>query len=219
MRMIQSYLLTKLFVPTLRKGFVSRPRLISMLDKAVEENQRLVVLCAPAGYGKTTLLSEWVHQKKDQSCISWYSIDEDDNDPARFFFYIMVAIGDKNQGDEFHHQEFLLLPHISAFKIMVDNILNQIAQSDTPRILVFDDYHLIHDQEIHSTISYMLDHLPPKIQIVLSMRSEPPLSIAKLAARAQVTEIRGDDLRFTTEETIKFLHQTMNIRLSPEEEK
>lgn len=176
---------------------------------------KLTLILAPAGFGKTTLLSEWLRQTKKPVC--WLSLDEGDNDLTRFFAYFIAALQfeSKNIGSstlsmlnevEFTNYESFLIP-----------LINEIAKLKQDITLVLDDYHLITNCLIHSSLTFLLEHLPPQLHIAVASRVEPPLPVARLRARNQLTEIRGADLRFSDTEAALFFNQVMKLSLTKEQ--
>jgi LuxR family maltose regulon positive regulatory protein len=211
---------TKFYVPPLRPRSVSRPRLTDRLDEGLAH--RLTIISAPAGFGKTTLLSEWVHHT---SCpVAWLSLDHGDNDPARFWAYAIGAL----QRVEASVGAAALVALQSAQPPPTESVLtaliNEIAALPGPRdkegrpyVLILDDYHLITAQPVHDGLTFVLDHLPPNLHLVIATRADPPLGLARLRARGQLVELRQSDLRFTTEEAAAFLDQVMGLSLSAQD--
>jgi len=176
---------------------------------------KLTLISAPAGFGKTTLLSEWVHQI--DAPAAWLSLDAEDDEPAHFWAYMLAAlqrldVGLAQGAEHLFHATQLEPP--SAQAILVP-LLNEIAALQEQVVLVLDDYHLITSQAIHNGMVYLLAHQPSQLHLVLSTRADPPLPIVRLRARGQVTELRVDDLRFTPDEVAAFLSGTMGVDLSP----
>jgi LuxR family maltose regulon positive regulatory protein len=207
-----SLLATKLYIPRARPNRVDRPRLIARLDEAML--QPLTLICAPPGFGKTTLLSEWI--PRSEKCVAWLSLDETDNDPARFWAYFIGAIRtlDSRLGE---HALSLLraaqrqLPPIES---ILTALLNDIAAFPDDFALVLDDYHVIETRAIHDALNFLIDHLSRQMHVILSSRIDPPLPLARLRARNQLAEIRSADLRFTPDEAAVFLNQVMGLSLS-----
>jgi LuxR family maltose regulon positive regulatory protein len=208
-----SLLQTKLYIPSVRPGLITRPRLIARLNAGL--NRKLALISAPAGFGKTTLLSEWVTQF--QSRAAWLSIDREDSDEARFWTYLVVAL-QAVQADL--GQDALRLLQASqrpATNTILTALLNQMAALPQETILVLDDYHQISDPSIHKGLTFLLEHLPPQMHLAISTRADPPFPIHRLRARSQVTELRSDDLRFTADEAAAFLNATMGLNLAKED--
>jgi LuxR family maltose regulon positive regulatory protein len=220
--MTTALLSTKLYIPPVRPELVSRPRLIERLNAGL--HRKLTLISAPAGFGKTTLLSEWAG-----GCgrpIAWVSLDRGDNDPTRFWTYFIAAL-QTIQADvaEAAVGEAALAmlqspggagastpPPIEA---ILTALINEITERLAAFVLVLDDYHLlIKAQPIHDALGFLLDHLPPQMHLVIATRADPPLPIARLRGRGQVTELRLTDLRFTPDEAAEFLNQVMGLELS-----
>jgi len=204
---------TKLYIPPLRRELVSRSRLIERLNAGLD--RKLTLISAPAGFGKTTLLSEWVG-----GCgrpVAWVSLDESDNDPARFLAYFVAAV----QTIETNIGQGMLsafqAPQRPPIESLLTGLINEIATLPDPFALVLDDYHLIIAQPIHDALTFLLDHLPPQMHLVIAGRADPPLPIARLRGRGQATELRLTDLRFTLDEAAAFLNQVMGLDLSADD--
>jgi LuxR family maltose regulon positive regulatory protein len=207
---IPPVLKTKLFIPTLRPGLVRRKRLIEMLQAGLE--RRLTLLSAPAGFGKTTLICEWIRECGQPA--AWLSLEDSDNDPVRFLSYLITAFQtiQPELAAGFLSSFHTLKP--SAAESVLTQLLNEIAEIKEHCILVFDDYHLIHDSTIHGYLGFLVEHLPEKLHLVVCTRADPPLPLATLLARGQLTELRAGNLRFTPEETAEFLNRLMGLDLS-----
>lgn len=186
-----------------------RPRLLEHLQRGLDENRKLTLISAPAGYGKTTLVAEWVANLQSKTSnlklpISWLSLDEADNDPVRFFRYFLAAFQQSDSSLGANSQSLLELPQLPPINAMLDSLLNELAASDFPFLLIIDDYHIINHLHIHSTLEYFIDHQPAQVHLVFTTRADPPLPLARLRARGQMTELRARDLRFTAEEARQF---------------
>jgi len=217
---------TKLFIPPARPELVPRPRLIERLDASLY--RKLTLLSAPAGFGKTTLLSEWNHaldvHRPTQDAgdgapvrTAWLSLDEGDNDPTRFLTYATAALqtteGDIGRG----LLSALQSPRPPPAEGVLTTLINELAALSHRTVLVLDDYHLIEAQPIHDVLTFLLRHLPPGMHLVIATREDPPLPLARLRARGQLTELRATDLRFTPSEAAEFLNQAMGLDLSAED--
>jgi len=210
-----SLLLTKLNIPHTRASGVIRPRLTEKLFDGVNRPGSFVLLSGPAGFGKTTLLSEFVGQLGQP--VAWVSLDEGDNDPIRFWTYLITAcqsfqpkVGESALA---FFQTSQPLPDDAIPTILI----NDLVRLESDLILILDDYHLIHNPFIHAALGFLLDHIPDRLHLVLSTRVDPPWPLARFRARGQLLEIRAVDLRFTTEEAAAFLHQVMELNLSTED--
>ena len=206
--MLNPLLATKLFIPPARSNRVPRPRLIDQLNIW----RPMALISAPAGFGKTTLLSDWIPQS--QHCVTWLSLDEDDNDPIRFWVYVVASL-QKLRADLGEDALALLQsahpPHVTA---ILSTLINELSAFPENFSIVLDDYHLIKTQPIHEALTFLLNHLPPQMHVILTTRADPPLPIARLRARNQLTELRANDLRFTPDESAVFLNEVMELRLS-----
>ncbi|MGB0383406.1 MAG: LuxR C-terminal-related transcriptional regulator [Ardenticatenaceae bacterium] len=208
-------LATKLYVPHTRSNLVPRPRLIEKLNRG--RDGKLTLVSAPAGFGKTTLVSHWLRESALPT--AWLSLDEDDNDPHRFFTYLMAAV-ERVAGVGQRVQSVLQSPEPAPAKAFVIALINDYAAVDargSSLLLVLDDYHLITTPSIHHALAFLLDHLPAQMHLVVTTRAEPPWALARLRARGQLSEIRVADLRFTATEATFFLSQVMGLALSPEQ--
>jgi LuxR family maltose regulon positive regulatory protein len=206
-------LATKLYAPTLRAGLVPRPRLIERLTAGL--GCRLTLVSAPAGFGKTTLTAAWL-QGAGQ-VYTWLSLDEADNDPARFTAYLLAALQkiDPNIGQA--AQVMMQAPQPPPPEALLTGLINDIAATPEPFVLVLDDYHLIQALPIHQQIGFLLEHQPPQMHLVIATREDPPLPLSRLRARGQIMDIRQRDLQFTEEETGEFLRRMMDLDLSADD--
>lgn len=208
-----SLLLTKFYTPPVRPGLVRRPRLIDQLNKGVASGNKLTLVSAPAGFGKTTLIAEWLHGA-EWPC-SWLSLDSDDNDPARFLAYLLAALHQVDPDIGQTAQGILSeQPHPPWPEALVVSLINEIAATPVPFFLILDDYHLIHTSFIHQQIAALLEHQAHPMHLVLISREDPPLPMSRLRARGQVTDIREADLRFNEQEAADFFWHTMGLDLS-----
>jgi LuxR family maltose regulon positive regulatory protein len=212
-------LTTKLYVPPPRPNLVPRPRLIERLDAGLHLGHRLTLISAPAGFGKTTLVTDWLHGADGSTpslSVAWLSLDEEDNDPARFFTYLIAAL-QKIDGDIGQATQSLLgAPQPPPVESLVTMLINDIAATPTRFALVLDDYHLIHTALIHDGIEFLLAHQPPHMHLIIVARTDPPLPLPRLRVRGQMTEIRADDLRFTAQEAAAFLDRALGLPLDAE---
>jgi LuxR family maltose regulon positive regulatory protein len=210
---------TKLYLPPIRSELVARPRLLVRLRNALDAGHKLTLISAPAGFGKSTLLSDCA--SKCGVPVGWLSLDEDDNDVSRFWTYVVAALQTALRTDtetEFGQEtvELLQLPQSPHTPTILTTLLNELADLPTQVILVLDDYHVIHTPAIHEGLAFLLDHQPPQLHLALSTRADPPLPLARLRARRRLTEIRANDLRFTVAETMTLLNEVLHLNLSPE---
>ena len=210
-------LTTKLFVPSPRPNLVRRPRLIQRLDEGVRLGHRLTLISAPAGFGKTTLLSHWLRQM--DSPLAWFSVDGGDNDPARFLAYLLAAFQNIDPAVGKSAQAALQATQAPPLEPLLIALINDIVAISQTSVLVLDDYHLIEAAPVHKIISLLLDHLPPSdhaMHLVIATRADPPLPLPRLRARGQLTELYAADLRFTLDEVTTYLNETMALDLASE---
>jgi LuxR family maltose regulon positive regulatory protein len=204
-------LATKLHVPQARPGFVARLRLVRQLDDGLARG--LILVCAPAGSGKTSLLGSWA--RTGSRPVAWLSLDSGDNDPARFWRHAFAALDLAQPGIGARIAPLLSLSEPPPSDVLVTALINDLAQQgepDEPRevVLVLDDYHLIDSRPLHASMAFLVEHLPPGLRLVLSSRSEPPLPLARLRARGQVAELGAAELRFTTDEAAALLGSSLS---------
>jgi LuxR family maltose regulon positive regulatory protein len=260
-------LTTKLYIPPVRPELVPRPRLIERLNDGL--NGKLTLISAPAGFGKTTLLSEWISAEvgsrqyevgreenrintslstpispapqlpRSPAQIAWLSLGDEDNDPIRFFTYFIAALETVHTDADADIRTLLQSPKPPPLKFVLTLLINSLAVSpDAPStgsstspgppapvapgtrqagrhiVLVLDDYHVIEEEAIHEAMSFLLNHLPPQVHLIIASRVDPPLPLARLRSRGQLVELREADLRFTQDETAAFLNQAMKLGLS-----
>jgi len=207
-------LTTKLYIPPQRPNLVRRPRLTARLEEALRLRRRLTLVSAKAGSGKTTLVSEWLHQQ--ERAAAWLSLDASDNDPRRFIRYLVAALQqlDRQIGQAALSQvEMAQQPQAET---ALETLINDLASSAIPLILVLDDYHLIQNEWIHQAVGFLAEYQPPETHLILVTRVDPPLPLARLRARGQMTEIRDRDLRLTPEEAAHYLNGVMALDLPVE---
>ena len=208
--MVDSLLLTKLYIPSPRLKGILRPRLIERLNEGI--NGKLCLVSAPAGFGKTTLVADWV-----AGCgrpVAWLSLDEGDHAPTRFLTYFVAAlqtilpkVGEGVAG-------LLQSTQQPAIESILTSLLNEISSVPEPFVLVLDDYHAMDSRPVDELLTFLVDHLPARMHVLIATREDPPLPLARLRARGQLTELRAADLRFTPAEATDFLNQVMHLNLS-----
>ena len=203
-------LATKLYAPTLRAGLVPRPRLIERLAAGLA--CRLTLVSAPAGYGKTTLVAAWLQGAG--RAYTWLSLDEADSDPARFAAYLLAALQKIDPRVGRAAQALMQTPKPPPPEATLTSLINDIATMPEPFVLVLDDYHLIQALTIHQQISFLLEHQPPQLHVVIASREDPPLPLSRLRARGQINDIRQRDLQFTEDEAADFLRRLMGLDIS-----
>jgi LuxR family maltose regulon positive regulatory protein len=201
---------TKLHVPAARPDRVARSRLVARLAEGLRRGHRLTLVSAPPGFGKTMLIREWVGSAERQ--VAWLSIDEGDNDAMRFLRYLVGAL---DQADDRVGRALLQTSLSASCQELMIALINRLAETGADFILVLDDYHCIGDDAVHELVTFLLANQPPSLHVVIGTREDPPLPLARMRARDQLTEIRERDLRFTSDEVAAFLNQTMNLGLSP----
>lgn len=212
-------LATKLFIPKPRLSLVSRQHLIDTLNASL--TRKLTLVSAPAGFGKTTLLAAWIQQLQasggpspDLPCVAWVSLDSSDNDPNRFFAYLIAALQTilPDFGDDL--LAAVQSPQPTVLDSLVASLLNEL--SDLPRhiLLVLDDFHIIETTDIHDRLNFFVEQLPPTAHLVLATRADPPWPLGRIRAGGHLAELRGKDLRFTPAETTTFLNEVMGLNLT-----
>jgi LuxR family maltose regulon positive regulatory protein len=208
---------TKLYIPPVRPELVSRPRLIERLNAGL--HRKLTLISAPAGFGKTTLVSEWVQAMGGATppiAVAWLSLDESDNDPTRFLAYFVATLQTIEASIGKGALSALESPQPPPTEGILTSLINEIAAIPDRIVLVLDDYHLIEAQPIHDALTFLLRRLPPQMHLVIVTREDPPLPLARLRARGQLTELRAAELRFTSSEAAEFLNQVMGLDISAE---
>lgn len=204
---------TKLSSPPLRSKLVNRGRLFRKLDQRLDCG--FVLVSAPAGYGKSTLLSSWLRQTSFP--VAWLSLDVGDNDPVRFLTYLAKALQKIGVlvGDDLGSA--LPASPLSPVETFLTPLVNQLAQADFSFWLVLDDYHVIQNQLVHDVVSFLLEHRSASFHLIIATRADPPLSLAKFRARAEMLEVRQADLCFSVQEAAEFLNQVMGLQISSED--
>lgn len=210
---------TKLSLPLLRKDLVPRAHLFERLNHGLLRGgsfeRRLTLVAAPAGYGKTTLVVNWLQEQPSR--VAWLSLEENDNDPSRFLIYLIAAIRQVQTGFGGQIEGMLRSPQPLPADIILTALNNELASVATPFFLVLDDYHCIHNQTIHQYLTFLLDHAPACLNIVITTREDPLLPVARLRARGQILEMRQEELRFNQSEISDFLRRVMRLDLTEEE--
>jgi LuxR family maltose regulon positive regulatory protein len=211
-----SLVYTKLRPSQARSKLVARPRLVGKLER--EPGRRLTLISAPAGFGKTTLLVEWLNGREDEDrSVAWVSLDEGDNDPVRFLSYLVAALR-RTLGEGFGEGVLAALrsPEPPRMEAVLGAFVNELVDLPGEVAVVLDDYHVIDTEAVHGVVSFLLEHLPPNVHLVISSRVNPPLQLSRLRARNQMTELDAAELSFTPEEAGTFLNSVMALDLSGE---
>ena len=212
-RQASDLLAAKLYARPVRANLVARPRLASLLDGGLSAS--LILVSAPAGFGKTTLLAEWLGDRPYGSC--WLSLDAADNDLPRFLSYVIAAFQRAVPGVAADLLVALRSPQPPSVEAVVTSLVNELSSVPGHVVLVLDDYHVITSPTVNSALAFLLENLPTNVHLAISTRSDPPIPIAKLRSRGQVVEVRADELRFTPDEAAAFLSGTMGLALSREQ--
>jgi len=208
--LIVPILQTKLHPPVGRANLVSRLRLINKLNDGI--GGKLTLICAPAGFGKTTLLSDWIRSTKRPA--AWLALEASDSDIAQFLNYVVAALQQVEQDIGSDVQAALARPQIPPPDALLTRLINEIAAIEKELVLILDDYHVIEDPSIHEALAFLISHLPSNMHLIIAGRIDPPIPIARLRAQGLMTEIRSSDLRFTDKETKGFLNDLMDLGLS-----
>jgi LuxR family maltose regulon positive regulatory protein len=210
--LLQDQLLaTKFFVPSSSHPLIARSHLSSLLTESLR--RKLTLISAPAGFGKTTLLSCWVQslprQNPEAVQVAWVSLDEDDNEPLLFWKYVLTALDSQLPGLCAPLLDHLHIQHEPPLRSVLQALINTLASRTEQLLLVLDDYHQISEPEVHTSLTYLVKHLPPQLHLILATRADPPLPLARLRARGEVLEVRTHQLRCTPEEVMAFFTQMM----------
>jgi LuxR family maltose regulon positive regulatory protein len=208
-------LATKFYAPMALGPLIARPRLNALLNESLKHP--LTLVSAPAGFGKTTLLSTWVRsQQSSQLLMAWLSLEEEENDPQLFWMYVLAALK-KQRPERFGSLlQSLQSSQASPLKSVLPAIINLVLENGQHIVLVLDDYHVITNSEIHTTLLYLVNHIPPQLHLIVATRSDPPLPLAQWRVHQQVLEVRTQQLHCTTEEIREFFQQVMGVQLSEE---
>jgi LuxR family maltose regulon positive regulatory protein len=204
-------LATKLFIPPSRPKIVHRAHLIERLNEGL--HRKLTLISAPVGYGKTTLVSDWLSTLNDRA--AWLSLDPEDDEPRRFWAYVVAALQTVQPELGVASLAMLQAPQIPPVENILTDLINQITSLSDNIILVLDDYHHLTSSSLHQGLTFLLDHLPPQMHLVIITREDPPLPLPLMRAKGQMVEMRINDLRFTLEESNQFLNHKMRLDLQP----
>ena len=228
--MTETLLQTKLYIPPLRPNLVPRPRLFNRLNRGLHEDVKLILISAPAGFGKTSLITAWRYYVPDSNVpgslchnpsFGWLSVDKDDNDPYRFLRYLLASLQRIIPDFGETAENGLRMPQPPSSELVMTSIVNEIAMmAEAGKLmnccytLVIDDYHIIQSQAVHDIMQFFLEHLPLPLHLAICSRADLPWSLSRLRANDQITELRSTDLRFTLDETAEFLNRLMRLDLS-----
>ena len=221
-RVSEIFLSTKIRIPPLRRNLVNRPNLIQRLNDGLAQNNRLTLISAPAGYGKSTLLSEWAAQVNIP--VAWLSLEKGENTPTRFWSYFFTALSTiphlRQAGIGESILQALQSTQPPAMEMLLATLVNDLSILDEEAVLVLDDLHIITESQIHQDLIFLIEHLPlstGSLHLVVASRMDPPWPMARWRARNELTELRASDLRFSYEEIFQFLYQTLQFKLSSQD--
>jgi LuxR family maltose regulon positive regulatory protein len=223
---VEQLLSTKLYIPPIRPELVPRPRLVEQLNQGL--HRKLTLISAPAGFGKTALVTEWLdkflgeanNENQINYRVAWLSLEDDDNDLVRFLSYSIAALNRAAGNDTAFGKgalSMLYSPQPAPVESVLTSLINEFDVVKDKFIFVLDDYHVVEIEAIENALKFLIEHLPPQIHLVIATREDPRLPLPGLRAKDQVTELRVTDLRFTTSEASAFLNQVMGLNLSAED--
>ncbi|HLO33458.1 MAG TPA: BTAD domain-containing putative transcriptional regulator, partial [Anaerolineales bacterium] len=204
---------TKLYIPAAPAARVVRSQLVDRMSEI--EQKELTLISAPAGFGKTTLLAEWITQTSLP--VAWLSLDNGDNDPYRFLSYLIATLDSIEEGLGLEAQQIMGSPQRVPPHIILASLINDLGKVAEPYVLVLDDYQFITEHVVHETVAYLLDHIPANMHFVIATRADPPLQLGRLRAHGQILELRTQELRFNPAEATEFLNTVMRLGLSAED--
>jgi LuxR family maltose regulon positive regulatory protein len=214
--MATALLETKLFLPPAPRRLVPRGRLTDRLERS--KGAKLLLVSAPAGFGKTTVLAEWLTTEgaaqHNPVAAAWLSLDRGDSDPGTFWIYLIAALRTVEPGIGGSELRLLQTPQPPPIRGILTTLLNDLAATRRDLVLVLDDYHEVESADVHEGMAFLLDHLPPRVHLAITTRADPPLPLARLRARGELVELRAADLRFTEEEAAAYLNQAMDLQLT-----
>jgi LuxR family maltose regulon positive regulatory protein len=206
---------TKLYIPTPKPNLVPRTQLVQRLEEGINLGRRISLICAPAGFGKSTLISEWVASIDRQ--VAWVSLDERDSDPIQFWAYVITALQTIYPDVAADTLASLLSADPIPISEAVTNLINEVAAEPEPTVLVLDDYHSVISASVSDGLLFLIENMPPQLHIVISSRADPPWPLASMRVRGRITEVRTKDLRFSASEVKTFLKKVCGFNLSPED--
>jgi LuxR family maltose regulon positive regulatory protein len=202
---------TKFHIPSVRAGIVLRDPLVDLLVRG--QQQKLTLLDAPAGFGKTTLLAEWCASPSEERAFAWVTVDPADNDPVRFWTCAIDALESLEPGIGARAREALQASPAALLDVALPLLLNDLALFERRVVLVFDDYHLVRDERVHDSVDYLLQQLPDAVHLAIATRSDPPLPLGRLRASGEMTELRAADLRMSNDEAAALLRAAVGVDL------
>jgi LuxR family transcriptional regulator, maltose regulon positive regulatory protein len=208
-------LITKFFIPKPRPSLVSRTRLIDRLQSIL--TNPLTLVSAPAGFGKTTVLTQWIADNKSRFPFTWVQLDERDNDPTRFWEYFICALQKIKENTCIKSLDLLHAPQPYPVESILTSLINDIGTISSDFAIVLDDYHLIKTDAIHIGITFLLDHIPPKMHLVIATRTDPALPLSRFRGKGMMLEIGADDLKFTLEEAAALLRGALGTAITEED--
>jgi LuxR family maltose regulon positive regulatory protein len=213
--MARPMIATKLFVPRLRGGLVARPRLRERLRRGAES--KLTLVSAPAGFGKTTLLAEWLgEQSGNDRRVAWLSLEAADREPASFWTYVVAALRTAVPGVGESALELIASSPLPT-ELVLTTVVNELAAAPADIWLVLDDYHLVDNHDLRDGMVLFLEHLPPHVHVVISSRADPDLPLPRWRVRGELVEIRAAELRFTSDEAARYLNEVAGLDLTAED--
>jgi LuxR family maltose regulon positive regulatory protein len=207
----------KLRAPSPRPEQLARPQLLGLLERAPDT--KISLISAPAGYGKTTLLAQWLHAEEGSLPFGWISLDEQDNDPVRMWMHIVEALRQVEPDENFGADALMGLSSVgrNLAEITLPMLINEFAELPHRVVVVLDDYQFITEDRCHESVAYLLEHLPENVHLVVASRSDPPLPLGRLRARGEMNEIRTEQLAFSEEEATYLLNEKMRLGVSPDD--
>ena len=205
-------------VPVPRRALVPRPRLTDRLALSPTVRPRLVLVSAPAGFGKTTVLTQWLGaEEADGTVGAWVSLDPHDSDVRLFLSRVVGALADRIEGFGAQARAWLESGHAPPVEAVVGSLVTELDEQEAPTVVALDDYHVIDTQVVHDAVAYLIENLPPRASVAIATRSDPPLPLARWRSRGELVELRASDLRFSTDEAGEFLNGVMGLDLVTEQ--
>jgi LuxR family maltose regulon positive regulatory protein len=223
MHKAEQLLSTKFYIPPARPELIKRPRLLQRINEGL--HRKLTLISAPAGFGKTTLVSEWmdflrVEDPGKSNRIAWLSLDENDNEPTRFLTYFIHGLKQIDTNEASLGESALAMlhsPQLPSMEVILTSLINELVNVTDEIVFILDDYHIIETSAIDEALAFFLEHLPSNLHLVITSRVDPSLPLPRLRARGQVMELRSANLRFTLDEAAEFFQQISGLKLSPSE--